>query len=194
LTFFETLENLDRKLFLFLNGQHHAQLDKVMFWMSNELFWIPFYLVIISLLVYYFRKQSILLLLFTAATITASDQISVLIKNAVKRYRPCHNLEIGNLVHVVGNCGGQYGFLSSHAANTFALATFMTFLLVKKYEYIGVLLFGWAAIVSFSRIYVGVHYPADVACGALLGMGIGWTMWKLYNLVVQKSGTPVSLV
>ncbi len=186
MSFIETLEHIDRKLFLFLNAHHNQQMDYLMYWMSNMYIWIPFYLVLIGLVVYFFRKKSGLIILSLILLITASDQLSDLIKRNVGRYRPCHNTEIGQLVHNVGGCGGQYGFVSSHAANTFALATFMTLLLVRKYEYLGWILFGWAALVSYSRIYVGVHYPADVGCGAVLGLLLGWGLYKLYRFALGK--------
>jgi undecaprenyl-diphosphatase len=181
LAFIETLKNLDRNLFLFLNGHHNEQLDYAMSWMSNEFIWVPFYLSLIALIIYYFRGSSWIIILSLLILITGSDQISGLIKHAVCRYRPCHNTEIAALVHTVKNCGGKYGFVSSHAANTFALATFMTLLMARKYEYFGWLMFIWAAVVSYSRIYLGVHYPADVAGGALLGIFLGYGMFAVSN-------------
>lgn len=79
-----------------------------------------------------------------------------------------------------GNCGGTYGFISSHAANTFALAMFLFLFFRKKINYFGIFIFLWALFVSYSRIYNGVHYPADVAVGAIVGMGIGIAVFKIY--------------
>jgi undecaprenyl-diphosphatase len=186
LAFIDTLKSFDRKFFLFLNSHHNLKMDYLMYWMSNMYIWIPFYLVLIGLVIYYFRKQSWLIVLSLLLLITASDQTSGLIKRSVGRYRPCHNTELIPFVHNVGNCGGQYGFVSSHAANTFALATFMSLLLIRKYEYSALIFFGWAAVVSYSRIYVGVHYPADVAGGALLGISIALGIYKLYRLLLRK--------
>jgi undecaprenyl-diphosphatase len=152
----------------------------LMFWMSNEYIWIPFYIVLIGLTLYYFRKQSALLILLMLLLITSSDQLSGLIKRSVGRLRPCHNPAISNLVHTVQHCGGNFGFVSSHAANTFALATFITLLFIRKYEYMGWIMFCWASVVSFSRIYLGVHYPADIAAGAFLGAGLGLLFYRIY--------------
>lgn len=95
------------------------------------------------------------------------------------RLRPCHNPELANLVHTInGACGGQYGFVSSHAANTFALAVFVVLVLKKHFKWMFCFMLVWATIVSYSRIYVGVHYPGDVLGGALLGSTIGFLIWK----------------
>lgn len=95
------------------------------------------------------------------------------------RLRPCHNPEIADLVHTInGACGGKYGFVSSHASNTFALAIFIGFIFKKHVAWMLYFMLCWAAIVTYSRIYVGVHYPGDVLGGALLGSIIGFLMWK----------------
>jgi undecaprenyl-diphosphatase len=190
LALIETLGNLDRKLFLLLNGFHNEQLDNLMFWMSNELIWVPFYLCLVGLIIYFFRKQSWVILLSLLLLLTATDQISGAIKKSVRRPRPCHNTEISAQVHIVKDCGGKYGFISSHAANTFGLATFMTLLLVRRYEYFGWLIFSWAAIVSYSRIYLGVHYPADVAGGAFLGILLGYLLYHISRRVREKIYMP----
>lgn len=115
--------------------------------------------------------------------IFSSDQLSVLVKNKVQRYRPCHNTEISNQVHTINGCGGQYGFVSSHASNTFALALFLSLIVRKKGFY--VLMFFWAVIVSYSRIYGGVHYPSDILGGAFLGLSLAF-IWFLVFENLQK--------
>ena len=82
--------------------------------------------------------------------------------------------------------GGQYGFVSSHAANTFAIAAFLTAALRKKYKWMGIALYLWAFISSYSRIYIGYHYPGDILCGAILGILVGLTLWKVFHLLVVK--------
>jgi len=189
LALFETIKNLDRNLFLFLNSHHNDQLDYAMAWLSDEYIWIPFYLALITLVIYYYRKDSWIILLALILLVTASDQLSGLIKHTVCRYRPCHNSLLAGLVHTLKGCGGLYGFVSSHAANTFALATFMTMLMKSRYEYAGWLLFAWAGAVSYSRIYLGVHYPADVLGGAFLGIVLGYSLFKLTNYFINKPKT-----
>ena len=96
------------------------------------------------------------------------------------RPRPCRDPDIGHLVHRVNNyCGGAYGFVSGHAANSFALATMISLLFRKKWVSTGLLI--WATMVSYSRIYLGVHYPGDVIFGALLGTLLGLTIFYVLH-------------
>ena len=179
----EFLKNIDTELFLFLNGLHNSFFDFLMYWLSNKLIWIPVYLFIIYSIIKKFKpKKGIIITLLLIVAIIISDQVSVhFFKNIFQRYRPCHNLDIKNLVHLVHNrCGGQYGFISSHASNFFTLATLVS--LIFKQKQISFLMFFWAITVSYSRIYLGVHYPSDILGGALLGVIIGLSM----NIVIKK--------
>ncbi len=182
-----TLKNWDTQLFLFLNSKHNSFFDVVMFWASHRYFWIPLYLFFFFLVIKYYGKQVWLVVLAAILLIVLSDQISVhAFKFVFLRYRPCHNLILQSQVHLNDGCGGMYGFISSHAANTFALAMFLFLLLRDKLKHIGWFMFPWAAFVSYSRIYNGVHYPADVACGAIVGMGIGVLVYKILTFAHQK--------
>jgi len=185
-TVIETLKNIDTSVFLFLNGKHNAFFDTAMFWVSHKFFWIPFYALLLTLIIKNFGWKSLLFIIPTIVfIITASDQISVhLFKNIFQRYRPCHNLQIQHLVHTISGCGGQYGFVSTHASNVFALTLFVGFLLKQKVRFVFLILFLWASLVSYSRIYNGVHYPADIAVGALLGGLIGWCGFKIYLKII----------
>lgn len=189
----ETLKSLDTDLFLFLNGMHNDLLDVVMSWISNEFVWTPFYAFLLFLVYKKYSKQTLLVILLAPVLITLSDQLSVhLFKNVFLRYRPCHNLNLQNLVHIVnGHCGGQYGFVSSHASNTFALAVFLIIVLNKTYKHFGWLILLWAAIVSYSRIYLGVHYPADVFCGAVFGALLGFLLGKLFFILQKRFYKPL---
>jgi undecaprenyl-diphosphatase len=125
------LNQLDTQLFLFLNSLHLPFLDPVMILISGKLTWIPLYLFLLVLIIRYFKWQSVMILLFVALLITVSDQVSVKIfKYVFERPRPCHEPDLQALIHLpTGNCGGAYGFISSHAANSFALAGFLFLLL-----------------------------------------------------------------
>ena len=164
---------LDRTLFLFINSLHTPLLDGVMDFLSMKAVWIPLYIFIIYLLVKKYRGRVWVALLFTVLLIVVTDQVSVLIKNTVARLRPCHEPALEGMIHLVRNqCGGMYGFVSSHAANTFGIASFTAPLINKKWYSWSI--FIWAAMVSYSRIYLGVHYPGDVIFGALLGIITGF--------------------
>jgi len=178
----EKIKSLDTQLFLFINEKHNAFFDVVMYWASDRLFWIPFYLLIAFLLVKHYRKQSILIFISIAILITLSDQISShLIKNSVQRLRPSHEPTLQGLIHLSqAGAGGTYGFISSHAANAFALTTFLFFILQNKFNWLKSILIFWALLISYSRIYNGVHYPLDVLVAIILGIVLGWLISKLY--------------
>ena len=165
----QTLENIDRELFLFFNSAHTDWLDPVMWFLSGRVIWLPVVAFIVYLLVRKFRKDFWITIIALALCYLLTEQLSVLIKDSVQRYRPTHNTEISLLVHTVNNYrGALYGFVSSHAANSFGLALLST-LFIRKW-WVALALFIWAFMVSYIRIYLGVHYPADVATGAALGI------------------------
>ena len=184
----DSFKEIDQQLFLVLNGLHHPLFDLLFYWISKEWIWLPLYLTIAYLFYRYFGKKSGYLVLFALLLVIATDQMaSHVIKNYFQRYRPTHHLLIGPLVHVVnGYRGGLYGFVSSHAANTFGFAMFAGLVLRKSAAAVLYVLFVWAALVSYSRIYLGVHYPADVAGGAFLGCTLGWLTYSLCNLLFLK--------
>lgn len=184
----EKLNELDTKLFLYLNGKNNTFFDTIMYYASDKLFWIPFYLIITFILIQEYKKKSISILISIAIVIALCDQVaSSLLKNSVKRLRPSHEPLLNGLVHLSkAGPGGQYGFVSSHAANAFGLATFLILLLPKKYNPLKWILVFWAILVSYSRIYNGVHYPLDVIVAALIGVLIGYLIYKLFTIVQKK--------
>ena len=167
----ETLISWDKEAFLFLNGFHSVFWDVVMFYISNKLTWIPLYILFLYWVVKFYRKDSIWIILALILLVAASDQISVhAFKNVFIRLRPCHDPMLEGLVHTVnGKCGGQYGFYSSHATNHFAVAVFFSLLFRGRFRYFTALMLIWAAVISYSRIYLGVHFPLDVVAGAAAG-------------------------
>jgi undecaprenyl-diphosphatase len=185
-TLYIQLEQLDRKLFFLINGSHHPWLDRMVYWATHEFFWIPLYAFLLYLIIKNLRAKSWIALVAIAILITICDQFaSGLSKPWTQRLRPCFHPDLQAVVHVVGRHQGLYGFISSHAANTFGLATFLYLLLRKRYPYIK-LLFLWALGVSYARIYGGVHYPADIIIGALSGVGWGWVVFKLYAYIIKQ--------
>lgn len=185
----EWLESVDRAIFIGLNGLHHPALDVIMVFISQKFTWIPLYAFLGFLAQRKLGWKGFgIFLLFAAITVTLTDQTSVkLFKNVFERYRPCHNLEIKHLVHIVDNhCGGKFGFVSSHAANHFGIAVFIAWTLFKSSPKIIASLLLWATVVCYSRIYLGVHYPADIAVGGLLGAAIGAVTAYGFNFINQK--------
>jgi undecaprenyl-diphosphatase len=180
------LNRLDTDLFLFLNGLHTAVLDEPMYWLSDKLIWIPFYAWLAYLLIKQYGKQSWQLFLLIGLIIALCDQTaSHIIKPLTERLRPCHEPAIAALVHLSRKgCGGEFGFVSSHAANAFGLAVFIHLTLRKHYRWLSGLIFTWATLVAYSRIYNGVHYPGDVLVAALIGAVYAWGLVALYKKYV----------
>ncbi len=184
----ESVSHIDSDLFLFLNGLHADWLDKVMIAITQMWVWIPLYLLLIYWTVKQYGKRWWWIVLVVAAVVLCSDQLSSHVcKPLFHRLRPCYNTDFQGLIHLPkGLAGGHYGFVSSHAANTFSVATFLTAALRKNYKWMGIVLYLWAFISSYSRIYIGYHYPGDIICGAVLGILIGLIFWKVFQLVVIR--------
>lgn len=184
----------DKELFLFFNRLHTPWLDPVMLLASDTLFWLPLYFFLLVHIIRDHKIMSLVILLGIALTILLSDQItSGLMKPYFARLRPSHEPSLEGLVHLVkGYKGAVYGFASSHAANTFGTATFLYLLFRSNKSWI-LWLFPWAVLVSYTRIYLGVHYPADIIVGAAVGVLSGWISYRLYvwvNSRIEKRKTP----
>ena len=180
----ETLIHIDQQCLLWMNGHHSLFFDRLMFAVSGRFEWIPLYFGILACIIWKFRWKSVWIILAIVIMITLTDQISNLLKSGVRRLRPCKDPDIGYLVHLVHHyCSGSFGFISAHAANSFGLATFISMLARKKWISTG--MFCWATLVSYSRIYLGVHYPGDVLGGAVIGTMLAWIAYSLVHRFVK---------
>jgi len=189
---FEYLEVLDRKLFLLINQNSFAVFDVLMPIYTYKFTWIPLYLILIYLL---YKKQGVkafyVLLPLIILAVGLSDTTCNMFKYGIARYRPCHNLEIASTVKLYAkighdkiHCGGKYGFFSAHSSTSFAIA--FLFSIFYKNKKATALIFLWATIMGYSRIYVGVHYPADVFIGAINGLLCGLVIYYIYQFLLSK--------
>jgi len=177
IAFIDTIKQIDQSIFFYFNGMNSPLGDLVMALFTQTATWLVFYLAIIVFVIVKFRTKAVVVLIMLGLAIVISDQFSTFVKDIVQRLRPTHDPAIRDLVHNVYKKGGLYGFFSSHATNTFALAMFSA-RLFKNFRY-SLLVFLWAGMVSYTRIYVGVHYPSDVLTGMMVGILIGHYMYKL---------------
>ena len=186
----EWLESIDRAIVLTVNSWNSPFFDEFFWLVSAKLTWIPFYLFLLFL---FYRKSDwqnagIFLLMAIVAVGFSDFTSSQIIKDSVMRYRPSHHtlltdqLNFYQLSETDVYKGGQYGFVSSHAANFFAVCTFAWLSLKKWYPRIGWLVFSVAILVSFSRLYLGVHYLSDLIGGAALGTCFAWLVHRFLFL------------
>ena len=184
--FLESLIAFDKQWLINVNDfVGTAWLDQLMILASSKCASIPLYAFILYILWKKFgTEQTLWIVTAVAAMVVISDQGSVhLFKNVFQRLRPCHDAQLSQqLMLVTGKCGGQFGFVSSHAANVFGLATFLVFTFKANKGWFS--LFVWAAVVSFSRIYLAVHYPLDVVVGAIFGMLTGWAVFRISDKII----------
>lgn len=183
----EKLKDIDQSLFIELNSHHSPFWDTLMVLVSNKFVWFPFYFLLICLFIYFYRKRGVLMVLTLAASVGLADFVSSgIFKPFFERLRPCHEEVLGATVFVIDGCGGRYGFVSSHAANSFAVAIFVIFLLKPRQWLLKLVLVLWAVTISYSRIYLGVHYPGDVIVGSVIGSLAAWFGFYLYNTICQR--------
>ena len=182
----EQIKKWDEDLFLWLNSFHTDWLDPVMYQATETITWIPLYAFLIYKIYKANPSNSWWVFGGVALTILISDQFtSGFMKPFFERLRPCHDDRWTDVIHNYGRCGGLYGFASSHAANTFGLAVFLNKKLGKSIKGLG-WLFLYAILVSYTRIYLGVHYPVDILIGASIGTAAAFISWFLIVFVKRE--------
>jgi membrane-associated phospholipid phosphatase len=187
----DSLLQLDREILYFINTKwSNSFFDAVFPWMRVKFNWLPLYAVLIANILLTYKKKSWFPILICAAAVGISDQLtSSLVKPMVERLRPCQNVLLQ--VRTVIDCGGGYSFVSSHAANHFALAISYSVFFRHQSRWILVALLFWAALISYAQVYVGYHYPSDVFAGALIGAAVALLILfvlrkKIHNLEVNE--------
>jgi undecaprenyl-diphosphatase len=178
----ESLQKIDEYFFRTLNATGWQQMDQVMILISSKWFWIPLYIYLLYIIYKTFKDDFLKILFSLGVLIFLADFGSVhLFKEVFLRARPCHILDG---IRVVDGCGGSFGFVSSHAANSFAIAFFISLLLKRYWWFVN--LFSWAVLIGFSRVYLGVHYPFDILGGMFWGLFVSLLVYYIYKVKIKN--------
>nr|WP_315399555.1 phosphatase PAP2 family protein [uncultured Sphingobacterium sp.] len=189
----DQIVHIDQEIFLAINqGLSNPIFDWLLPILRNPYTWAPLYLFLVIFFIKTYGKTGILIVVMTLATFGASDAVSShLIKKSVKRVRPCNDIVFKEEVNIRVRCGSGFSFTSSHATNHFALAFFWIALFRRKWKHAMWLCITWATLISVSQIYVGVHYPFDILCGAILGILIGMATGYIFKKLKPEFFNPV---
>lgn len=176
----EQLIQYDKDLFLFLNGLGSSTWDGLWLIITNKFTFAPLYLLLLYLMYKKYGLKAMFVFLVTIILmVTFTDQITNLFKRGFMRLRPCRTEGITEQMRIVADYCGKYGFFSGHASNSMAAAIFGGLLLKPFYKRALAILLFWSILVTYSRIYVGVHFPLDIICGLTFGVFSGFIFYKL---------------
>ena len=180
----EHLIQLDRHLFHFINHDlGNPFFDWLMPMLRNPRFWIPLYLFILVFCVWRYKKTGAIVIILLALSAGFADFTSVhLMKDPVKRLRPCRDPVVSQTAIIRVPCGPGYSFPSTHATDHFAMAAFLSMVFFRKWRWVCLWTVLWAGAICFAQVYVGVHFPVDVTVGALYGVLVG----LLFALLFKK--------
>ena len=183
----EELSRLDKELLIYFNNLGSPEWDWLWIAISDKWMAIQFYAILLFLVFRKFGwKSTVLTMIVIALLITATDQLANLFKHGFERPRPCRAEGVMDSIRYVAERCGRYGFFSAHAANSTGVAIFLSLLFRKVYPKLAFLLVFWAIIVSYSRVYLGVHYPGDILVGMLVGIILGFLFYNLRKFVEQR--------
>ncbi len=182
----ESILEIDRQLLLWMNFDGGALCDGIFWFASRKAVWIPLYVLIIWLM--YRRigwRQTLLVVAMIALSVVLTDQIANIFKHCTPKFRPTHTDAISHMVHTVnGYRGGLYGTVSAHAATTLSIAAISAFVIRSRLYTAMIAL--WVIFVSYSRIYLGVHFPADILLGMIDGAAVSAAMIMLYRYLIKR--------
>lgn len=186
----EKIIQWDQEIFVFLNSLHTDFLDAPMMFLTKTLASLPLYLVLLYFTVKFYKKDAIFIILTVALLILVSDQFaSGFCKPFFGRLRPCYEPAITSIHLPSNSCGGKFGFISSHSINVFATAFYFSRILKPKLKFpISILLILWAAIIAYTRIYLGKHYLLDILVPIPFAFGFAWCCFKLQESLRKKFG------
>jgi undecaprenyl-diphosphatase len=177
----------DKELFLFLNNLGTPTWDALWLLITNKLTFIPLYAILLFLLYKNFGLKALFVFIITVALmITFTDQITNVFKRGFERPRPCGEPDLIDQMRFIAVRCGKYGFFSGHSSNSMAAAVFAGLLLKPYYKNLIFILLFWSAVVAYSRIYVGVHYPLDIVCGLTFGALSGFIFYKLAKYALKR--------
>jgi undecaprenyl-diphosphatase len=181
----EKIIHFDKELLVFLNGLGSPEFDGIWLLITKQVYWTPLFLIVFYLLQKKLGWKNFgYYVLFTAVLILLCDQTANLFKNGFQRLRPCNDEEIKGIIRVVKS-SSSFSFFSGHATNSMATAVF-TYMILKKYYKHSYLLFLFPLIFAYSRIYLGLHFPTDIATGYAFGATFGFICYKLYQKYILK--------
>lgn len=181
----EKIVSLDKQLFVYLNGLGSENYDNLWLFITKQINWLPFFIVVFYLLYKKVGWKNLgITLLFIAFLMLVCDQTANFFKNTVQRLRPCNDPEINEYIRIVKR-SATFSFYSGHATNSMAAMTFIFMIIKKQYKY-AFLLFLFPLIFAYSRIYLGLHFPLDIITGYTTGILFGLLFYKFYTLLQDK--------
>ena len=185
----ENILNLDREFLIYLNNLGSNNWDLLWLTLTNKLTYFPFFLFVIYLIFKNFSiKQSLFILLSIAMLILLTDQFTNVIKDSFQRLRPCRDDTLNFLLRSIEVRCGEYGFFSAHASNSIAVSVFLFKLFSNNYTVLNYFLLLWVIVFSYSRIYLGVHYPLDIIFGLIVGFVFGILSYKIAEKLILIRG------